>query len=78
MKTVFRVESANEENIRGGWYLVADSLAAARDVYPAQLFPSMTLVEVGEGMCVECNRRAVDADHRWENLARGLTGGDRG
>jgi hypothetical protein len=61
MKTVFRVESASEENVRGGWYLVADSLAAARDVYPAQLFPSMTLVEVGEGMCVECNRRAVDA-----------------
>ena len=60
MKPVFRVESANEENIRGGWYLLADSLAAAREVYPAQLFPSMTLVEVGEGMCVECNRRAVD------------------
>ena len=28
MKSVFRVESANEENIRGGWYLLADSLAA--------------------------------------------------
>ena len=28
MKTVFRVESASEENVRGGWYLLADSLAA--------------------------------------------------
>ena len=61
MKTVFRVESTNEGNIRGGWYLVADSLAAARDIYPERLFPSMILEEIGEGMCVECNRRAVDA-----------------
>jgi len=55
MKTVFRVESANEENIRGGWYLLADSLAAAREVYPAHLFPSATFIEVGKGLCVECN-----------------------
>ena len=61
MKTVFRVESASEENVRGGWYLLADSLAAAREVYPAHLFPSMILIEVGTGLCVECNRRAVDA-----------------
>ena len=61
MKPVFRVESANEEIIRGGWYLLADSLAAAREIYPAHLFPSMTLVEVGEGMCVECNRRQVES-----------------
>ena len=61
MKPVFRVESANEEIIRGGWYLLADSLAAAREVYPTHLFPSMTFVEVGKGLCVECNRRAVDA-----------------
>ena len=61
MKLVFRVESANEEVVRGGWYLLADSLAAAREFYPARLFPSMTFVEVGKGLCVECNRRAVDA-----------------
>jgi hypothetical protein len=30
MKPVFRVESANEEIIQGGWYLLADSLAAVR------------------------------------------------
>ena len=60
MKPVFRVESANEETIRGGWYLLADSLDAAREVYPAHVFPSMTFVEVGKGLCVECNRRAVD------------------
>jgi len=40
---------------------MADSIEAVRDVYPERLFPSMILEDVGEGMCIECNRRVVDA-----------------
>jgi hypothetical protein len=61
MKRIYRVDSTDESKIRGGWYLMADSIEAVRDVYPERLFPSMILEDVGEGMCIECNRRVVDA-----------------
>lgn len=67
MKKVYRVDSKDESKVKGGWFLIGD-IDRIREIYPMDVFSSMTIVEIGMGICVDCDDRDLCDDRAIEDI----------